>query len=97
MVSGYPVTMSSHGITQPYQKFLENTNKFLNCYAGKTLSPREFQTNFIHSATLCPDNSGTITFDFDFQTPLTSDLVLITCSIFDRKIELDNTRNFKVK
>jgi hypothetical protein len=97
MVSGYPVTMSTHGITQPYQKFLENTNKFLNCYAGKTLTPNDFQTNFIHSATLCPDNGGTITFDFDFKTPLSSDLVLITCSIFDRKLELDNVRNFKVK
>ena len=97
MVSGYPVSMSSHGIMQPYQKFLENTNKFLNCYAGKTLSPFDFQTNFIHSASLCPDNSGTITFDFDFQTPLTTDLVLITCSVFDRKLELDTFRNFKVK
>ena len=96
MVSGYPVSMSSHGIMQPYQKFLENTNKFLNCYAGKTLSPIDFQTNFIHSSSL-PENSGTITFDFDFQTPLDIDLVLITCSIFDRKLELDNVRNFKVK
>ena len=97
MVSGYPVSMSNHGLAQPYQKFLENTNKFLNCYAGKTLSPKEFQFNFIHSATLCPDNGGTITFDFDFDTPLTSDVVLITCSVFDRKIELDNFRNFKIK
>ena len=97
MVSGYPVTMSAHGTMQPYQKFLENTNKFLNCYAGKTLGPFEFQTNFLHSATLCPDNSGTITFDFDFENPVTKDLVLITCSVFDRKIELDNVRNFKVK
>ena len=97
MVSGYPVSMTRQGLMQPYQKFLENTNKFLNCYAGKTLSPKEFQFNFIHSATLCPETGGTITFDFDFESPLTSDIVLITCSVFDRKIELDNFRNFKVK
>ena len=97
MVSGYPVTMSAHAITQPYQKFLENTNKFLNCYSGQTMTPQEYRWNFIHSASFDKNNNGTITFDFDFFTALQSELVLITCSVFDRKLELDKDRNFHLK
>ena len=97
MLSGYPVTMSAHAITQPYQKFLENTNKFLNCYSGQTMTPQEYRWNFIHSASFDKNNNGTITFDFDFFTALQKDLVLITCSVFDRKLELDKDRNFHIK
>ena len=97
MVSGYPVTMTENSITQPYQKFLQNTNKFLNCYSGQTMTPQEFRWNFIHSASFDKNNNGTITFDFDFFAALTDDLVLITCSVFDRKLELDKDRNFNLK
>ena len=97
MVSGYPVSMTRQSLMQPYQKFLENTNKFLNCYSGQTMTPQEYRWNFIHSASFDKNNNGTITFDFDFFTALQSELVLITCSVFDRKLELDKDRNFHLK
>lgn len=95
-LSGYPVTMSDNAISQPYTKFIQNSNRYLNCYTGKVITPREFSLyHFIHSAEL-PDAAGSLTFDFDFENALASELVLITCSVYERTCEIDHFRNFRI-
>ena len=68
----------------------------MNNYSSQTINPREFKNyHFIHSAKL-PETSGSLSFDLDFDTSPTEELVLITCGIFDRTVEIDNFRNFRV-
>ena len=68
----------------------------MNNYSSQTINPRDFKNyHFIHSAKL-PETSGSLSFDLDFDTSPTEELVLITCGIFDRTVEIDNFRNFRV-
>ena len=96
-MSGFPIITTENMISIPYTRFLINTNRYLNCYSGTTLSPRDFKEyHFINSTSLESDQSGSLSFDFDFETTPTEDLVLITCCLYDRTIEIDNFRNFKL-
>ena len=96
-VTGYPVTMNEDGVSQPYMKFLENSNKYLNCYSSKLISPKEFKLfNFFHSVSLDSNSNGTITFDFDFENAVTKDLVLITCAVRQQTLAIDHYRNFEI-
>ena len=93
----FPVTMSESHVSLPFVKFLENANQHQNGYLSRTISLIEFeQCNFILSSSIEPGTTGSVSFEFDFKTPLTNDLVLITCSVFDKTMRLDHQRNFQI-
>mgnify|MGYP000207423128 CR=1 FL=1 len=97
VLSGYPIQIDDNAITIPFVRFQENTNRFMNCYSSRVLSQKDFKSyHFLFSAKLDGSSSGSLTFEFDFDTAPEKDLVLITCSVYDRTIELDNFRNFKI-
>ena len=93
----YPVTMNKKHVSLPFVKFLENANQHQNAYLSRTISLIEFeQSNFLLSSTIEGGTTGSISFAFDFEQPLTDDLVLITCGIFDKTMRLDHQRNFQI-
>jgi hypothetical protein len=95
-LSGFPITTAENAVSVPFSRFLENTNRFMNNYSSQTIDPRDFKNyHFIHSAKL-PETSGSLSFDLDFDTTPSEEFVLITCSVFDRTVEIDNFRNFRV-
>ena len=97
VVSGFPITTASNAISIPYTRFLANTNRYMNCYSGMTISQFDYKNyHFIHSANLDSYESGALTFDLDFQTAPSDDLVLITCCVYERTAEIDNFRNVKI-
>ena len=97
VLSGYPIQIDDNAITIPFVRFQENTNRVMNCYSSRVLSQKDFKDyHFLFSAKLDGSSSGSLTFEFDFDKAPVKDLVLITCSIYDRTIELDNFRNFKI-
>ena len=97
VLSGYPIQMDENAITIPFVRFQENINRFMNCYSSRTHSPATFKEyHFLLSAKLDGTTSGSLTFEFDFAAAPPTDLVLITCCHYDRKLELDNFRNFKI-
>ena len=92
----YPLTLSAAHVSLPFVKFLETTNQFQNGYMSKTLLLREFeQMNMILSATL-PNETGSVSFEFNFDKVVTDDLVLIVCGLFDKTLKIDNHRNFQI-
>mgnify|MGYP000434484523 CR=1 FL=1 len=94
---GYPVSMSGAHVTLPFTKFLENSNQYQNGYLSRTISLLEFeQGNFILSQTIEPDTSGSVSFEFGFDSVLSKDLVLITCCIHDKLMRIDHQRNFQI-
>ena len=96
-VNDYPVTASSAHVSIPFIKFLENTNKQMNGLLGRTLNPREFETqHFILSATFDPDQNGVLSFQFDFDSVNNADLVLVVCGIYDRAIKIDGNRSVQI-
>ena len=97
VLSGYPIQTEDNAITIPFVRFQENTNRFMNCYSSRVLSQKDFKSyHFLFSAKLDGSTSGSLTFEFDFEKAPEKDLVLITCCIYNRTIELDNFRNFKI-
>ena len=96
-MSGFPILTSDNAVFIPYIRFLKNTNRYLNCYSSRTVDPKDFRDyHFIHSTSLDYNATGALSFDLDFDTTPTDDLVLITCSVFERTLEMDNFRNFKL-
>ena len=97
VLSGFPIVTSESAVSLPYNQLMKNTNRFMNCYSSRTISQADFKKyHFIYSADLEGFDSGSLTFDLDFEAATSEDLVLIVCSTFERTIELDNFRNFKV-
>ena len=97
VLSGYPMTIEENAITLPFVRFQENTNRYMNCYSSRTLTQRSFRDyHFLYSAKLDPETSGSLTFEFDFSSAPDKDLVLVTCCVYDRTIEMDSFRNFKI-
>jgi len=95
--TGYPVSMSESHVTLPFTKFLENANQYQNGYLSRTISLIEFeQGNFILSQTINPGTSGSVSFEFEFESALNKDMVLITCGIYDKTMRLDHQRNFQI-
>ena len=96
-VADYPVTMTGAHVTVPFVKFLQNTNQQNNGYLSRTLTLREFEdSNFILSASMDPESSGSISLEFEFSSVVNHDLVLITCAIADKTLKLDNNRNIQI-
>ena len=97
VLSGFPITTTDNAVAIPYTRFLTNTNRYMNCYSSRTITQADFKLfHFIQSACLTAYESGSLTFDLDFDSNPTADLVLITCSIFERTAEIDNFRNIKI-
>ena len=97
VLSGYPMNISENAVTLPYVRFQQNINRYMNCYASRSINMDDFK-NFmlLYSAELDPSSSGSITFEFDFEEAPAEDLVLVTCCIYDRTVEIDSFRNFQV-
>ena len=97
VLSGFPVSCANNAVAIPYTRFMTNTNRFMNCYSSRTITQRDFLNfHFIQCADLDSFPSGSLTFDLDFEASPSEELVLITCCVYDRTIEIDNFRNFKV-
>ena len=92
----YPITMSELHSCQPFVKFLSNTNQQLNNLMGKTISLLEYAYyNYILSASI-PDQTGSMSFEFEFATELNHDLILIVLGVSEKTMRLDHNRNFSV-
>ena len=97
VMSGFPVTVSQNAVSVPYTQFLANTNRYMNCYSSRTILQADYKNyHFIYSANLDSYDTGTITFELDFSSTPSEELVLITCCVFARTAEIDNFRNVKI-
>ena len=97
VLTGFPISMSENMIAIPYTRFLENTNRYTNPFAGRMITQGEFKAyHFIHSITFDQSLSGAVTFEFEFEETPAEPLVLITCSVHGRTLELDQFRNFRL-
>jgi len=93
----YPVSLSSANVAQPFVKYLENTNQQLNGFLSRTLCFEEFEKyTCIYSTSFDTSESGSLSFELDFQDVVDKDLVLITCSLFPRTMKIDQNRNFQI-
>ena len=93
----FPVSMDEHNVVQPFTKFMENTNQMSNALCSRTMNMFEFKHhNFILSSTIAPGTTGSLSFEFDFASALTADLVLIVCCVYDKCMRIDHNRNFQI-
>jgi len=96
-VDGYPVTSSESHVTQPFVKFLQVANQQLNGCLSRTLNFEEYlDYSFIYAQSFEAKQSGSLSFELDFSSSVTDDLVLITCGFYDRTMKIDHNRNFQV-
>ena len=97
VLSGYPITVSDNLASIPYTRFQQNINRYMNCYSSRSVTMKDFRDSmFLYSAELDSSTSGSLTFEFDFDNAPTKDMVLVTCSVHERTIEIDSFRNFQV-
>ena len=93
----FPLALSENMVGLPFIKFLQSTNQLQNGYLSRTISMREFKdSNCIFSTSLEPNSSGSLSFEFGFDTAVKKDLVLIVCCLYDRTMRIDQRRNFKI-
>ena len=94
---GFPISTRKNMISVPYTSFLNKTNRYLNAFSGQIISLTDYRdSHFIQSASFEENAVGSITFDFEFESSVTDDFVLITCSVFDKSAEIDHYRNCNV-
>ena len=97
VLSGYPLQIEENAIAVPFVRFQENTNRFMNCYSSRIISMEDFRDfYFLYSAKLDSQTSGSLTFEFDFDEAPTTDLVLVTCSLHEKTMEIDSFRNARI-
>ena len=97
VLSGYPISVDESSVSIPYIRLQENINRYMNCYSSRVISQRDFKNYyFIYSAVLDPTSSGSLTFEFDFEKEPEGDFILITCCVFEKTLEIDSFRNFKI-
>ena len=97
IADGFPWKFGSDHVAIPCTKFLENTRQYQNALLSRVVDALEFKDgNFILSATIPPDTSGSISFEFQFANALTEDMALIVCSIYDKTMRIDHRRNFQI-
>ena len=97
VLSGYPISVDESSISIPYIRLQENINRYMNCYSSRSVTMKDFRdAMFLYSAELDSSTSGSLTFEFDFDNAPTEDMVLVTCSVHERTIEIDSFRNFQV-
>ena len=96
-VDDYPINMTSSHVIEPFVKYLDNTNQQLNGFLSRTLCDREFENyHFLLSKSFNPNEIGTLSFEFDFESDVSEDFVLITCALYNKTLKLDNHRNFQI-
>ena len=96
-MSDFPYKMTANHISIPYVKFLQNTDKQNNGFLSKIIPMDEYNKgNFILSASFDPNESGSISFGFEFDEAVTSELILVTCSAVERCLKMDHNRNFQI-
>ena len=92
----YPVTMTRTHICQPYVKFLENINQNLNGFLSQVTKMNYYSdSNFLLSATI-EEETGSLSFMLEFEEEVEKDLVLVTCSLYEKTMKIDHNRNFKI-
>ncbi len=97
IADGFPWKFGIDHVAIPLTKFLENTRQYQNAYLSRVVDHLEFKEgNFILSATIPPDTSGSLSFEFQFDNALTEDMALIVCSIYDKTMRIDHRRNFQI-
>ena len=96
-LSDYPIKMSENHISVPFVKFLQDTDKQNNGYLSKLISMEEYSLgNFILSSTFQPNETGSVSFGFEFEKTIKQDLILVTCSTVERCLKIDHNRNFQI-
>jgi len=97
VITGFPISMSDSLVAIPYTRFMTATNRYTNNFVGRMITQSEFRSyHFIHCVSLDPSLKGTLTFEFEFDQTVSDPLVLVTCAIHDRTLELDKYRNFHI-
>ena len=95
--SDFPYKMSENHISIPYVKFLQNTDKQNNGFLSTIMSMDQYNMgNFILSASFDPNDTGSVSFGFEFDKAVTDELILVTCSAVERCLKLDHNRNFQI-
>ena len=70
----------------------------MNANLGSTMILSEFKAfNFLLSTKFNSEDTGTISFQFDFDADVEDDLVLITCCIYEKTMKIDQYRNFEIQ
>ena len=89
--------MSENHIFIPCVKFLQNTDKQNNGFLSTIMSMDQYNMgNFILSASFDPNDTGSVSFGFEFDKAVTDELILVTFSAVERCLKLDHNRNFQI-
>jgi hypothetical protein len=95
-LSDYLIKMSENHISVLFVKFLQDTDKQNNGYYSKLISMEEYSLgNFILSSTFKPNETGSVSFGFEFEKAIKQDHILVTCSAVERCLKIDHNRNFR--
>ena len=95
-VQGMPIKMSDKCASVPYVRFLNVTNNFMQKSLSEVMPLQEFHDyHFLQCATFS-EESGALSFEFTFSENIPTGLILVTCSIFDVNMEIDQYGNFKI-
>ena len=97
VITGFPISMTDSYVAIPYTRFMTSTNRYINNFVGRMITQSEFKYyHFIHCVSLDSSLKGSLTFEFEFEQTVSDQLVLVTCAIHDRTLELDQYRNFRI-
>ena len=90
-VNGYPIRTKNGIVTQPFQKFLDSTNRLCNVNAGEFLTPNGFEFNYLWSHKFeAEDNAtGWIGIDFKLTQPFTESMSMVVWIISSAAIAID--------
>ena len=93
---GFPLNVTDIHFAQPYVKFLQTCNMDVNGFLSQVITMDAFANGNLILSTSIAEDSGSVSFEFDFKEPLKKDLVLITCALSAKTLKLDHNRNFKI-
>ena len=94
-VHGMPIKMTDDCVAVPYTRFLNLTKSFMGKSLSEIMNIQEYHDyHFLQVATFA-ETTGALSFEFSFSSTVPTGLILVTCSIFDINMELDNFGNFK--
>ena len=95
-VQGMPIKMTDNCVSVPYVRFMNTTNNFMQKNNSEVLPLQQYHDyHFLQCATFS-ETSGALSFEFTFSNNIPSGLILVTCSIFDVNMEIDQYGNFKI-
>ena len=90
-VNGYPVRIKNAIPVQPLEKFIDCTNRTCNIYAGKALTPHEFDVNWIWAHCFESEETaqGWIGINFKLDTAFTKPMTMVVWIINPSVIAID--------